>query len=198
MDLLNTKAVSDYTIDFYFRTGDGLISRARNELGKYFLNHPNKYDYLMFIDDDITWDHKKKPIDKLISCNKDIVCGIYPIRDNTLRPACRTKDMQALIEAKKYNGQKSIIPKNKVFEIEFANGGFLLIKRKCLEEIYKFSPFPFTCNVDKNGEYLSEDYAFCYRAKRIGYKIWADSTIKLGHIGQSIFTLDSIKPLIIK
>jgi GT2 family glycosyltransferase len=197
-NLSETKDTSSNVIDFYYRVGDGLISRARNDIGRYCLNHQVKYDYLMFIDDDLTWDPKQKPIDKLISQKKDIICGIYPIRDNTLRPAVRTKEMQKLLIAKKYQGQKVKIPKDKVFEIEFANGGFLLIKRECLEAVYKFSSHPFTCNVDKYGEYLSEDYAFCYRAARLGYKIWADSSIKLGHIGQSVFYLDGIKPLIIK
>lgn len=106
--------------------------------------------------------------------------------------------MQELINNKKYKKQKVVIPKNKLFEIEFAAGGFLLISRKCLEDVYKFSAFPFTCNVDKNGEYLSEDYAFCYRAKKIGYKVWADTTIRVGHIGQSVFYPDGIRSLIIK
>jgi hypothetical protein len=34
---------------------------------------------------------------------------------------------------------------------------------------------------------LSEDYSFCERARRCGYKIWADTTIRLGHIGKYVF-----------
>jgi hypothetical protein len=32
--------------------------------------------------------------------------------------------------------------------------------------------------------YLSEDFAFSHRARQAGYKIYADSTIRLGHIGR--------------
>ena len=48
-----TIADSKYQINYYWRVGDGLISRARNELSEYFLQ--SKYDYMMWIDDDIVW-----------------------------------------------------------------------------------------------------------------------------------------------
>jgi hypothetical protein len=32
--------------------------------------------------------------------------------------------------------------------------------------------------------YLAEDYAFCHRARRCGYRIMADTTIRLTHIGR--------------
>lgn len=32
--------------------------------------------------------------------------------------------------------------------------------------------------------YLSEDFSFSHRARQAGYKIHADSTIRLGHIGR--------------
>jgi GT2 family glycosyltransferase len=31
--------------------------------------------------------------------------------------------------------------------------------------------------------YLGEDFAFCERARRSGYRIFADTTIRLRHIG---------------
>jgi len=38
--------------------------------------------------------------------------------------------------------------------------------------------------------YLSEDFSFCRRAKDAGYKVLADTTIKLGHIGDYTYTWD--------
>jgi hypothetical protein len=32
--------------------------------------------------------------------------------------------------------------------------------------------------------YLSEDFSFSHRARQVGYKIFADTTIRLGHIGR--------------
>jgi len=37
---------------------------------------------------------------------------------------------------------------------------------------------------DRNGQwYLGEDYAFCERARQCGYKVFADTTIRVHHIG---------------
>src|SRR3990167_7424425 len=90
--LLETVKSSKHNISYYFRIGDGLISRSRNELGRMLLQQGNKYDYLMFIDDDILWNPKDRPIDRLIARNKDIICGIYTVRDDTLRPAIRSEE----------------------------------------------------------------------------------------------------------
>jgi hypothetical protein len=35
--------------------------------------------------------------------------------------------------------------------------------------------------------YLSEDFSFCHRARAAGYKIFADTTIRLGHVGRYVF-----------
>ena len=192
-NIIDTKANSQHEIAYYQHAGDGLISRVRNELGRKFLVDYKEYDYLMFIDDDITWDAKTKPIDKLISRNKDIICGIYPVRNGTCRPAIRTKEVQKLLEAGKPIDKKTKIPK-RPFLIHYAATGFLLISRKCLEDIYSKCKYPFTPAAD-DYEYLSEDYAFCWRLLQLKYQIWADPTIKLGHIGECIYTLDGVKSL---
>ena len=46
----------------------------------------------------------------------------------------------------------------------------------------------FDCAIDENtGEYLSEDYAFCRRWRKIGGKIWLDTESRLVHIGTHEF-----------
>jgi hypothetical protein len=40
----------------------------------------------------------------------------------------------------------------------------------------------------KRYAYLGDDFAFCYRARQAGYKIYADTTIRLGHIGPYAFS----------
>jgi hypothetical protein len=36
--------------------------------------------------------------------------------------------------------------------------------------------------------YLAEDFAFCERARQCGYKIWADTRVRLTHIGSYAYT----------
>jgi hypothetical protein len=35
--------------------------------------------------------------------------------------------------------------------------------------------------------YLGEDFAFCERARRCGFKVIADTRIRLGHIGRQTY-----------
>jgi hypothetical protein len=42
--------------------------------------------------------------------------------------------------------------------------------------------------------YLSEDFSFCHRAALAGFKIIADTTIRVGHIGRHTYTWDDLMP----
>ena len=35
---------------------------------------------------------------------------------------------------------------------------------------------------------MSEDYSFCERARQCGYRIWADTTIRLQHLRQYAYS----------
>ena len=197
-DFLETVRGSEHKIAHFLRFGDGLISRVRNEIGQMFLE--KDYDYLMFIDDDITWRAEEKPIDRLVSRGQDIVAGIYPVRDSTLRPAIRTVRQQWVLE-NEGTFEKAVWPEGSVFRTKYVSTGFMLISRKCFEAVSKAHPFPFapmpgiTAKGKDKPEYLSEDWAFCQRASDMGYTIWADSSFTLGHIGQCIYTLTGVKSI---
>jgi hypothetical protein len=46
------------------------------------------------------------------------------------------------------------------------------------------SPLP----IPSSPWYLAEDFAFCERARQCGYKIWADTRVRLTHIGSYAYT----------
>ena len=74
-------------------------------------------------------------------------------------------------------------PKNKTFEIGGAGFGCCLTKVSMIKDVAEkfklapFDPLPF----------LGEDYSFCWKAKQIGYKLWCDSRIKVGHVGEYVY-----------
>ena len=41
---------------------------------------------------------------------------------------------------------------------------------------------------------LSEDWAFGERARRAGFDIWLDPSVRLGHIGATVYTADNALP----
>lgn len=47
--------------------------------------------------------------------------------------------------------------------------------------------FPIPNSSFRHPWYLAEDFAFCYRARAAGYKIMAETTVRLGHIGRHSF-----------
>ena len=57
---------------------ESLITRARNELARMFLDD-EKFTHLMFIDSDIYFEHDS--VDRLYSHDKSIVCGLYPKKE---------------------------------------------------------------------------------------------------------------------
>ena len=99
----------------------------------------------------------------------------------------------------------------------YAGGGFQLIRRRALEQMIAAYPethfsrvhsLPmsgtrheavqssnlfalFDCIIDpETGAYLSEDYSFCLRWRKIGGEIWIDAASKLTHSGPYEFVGD--------
>ena len=168
------------------------IQIARQRICEQFLR--SDADYLFCIDDDIKVldiddPNSENPIDRLVELDKDILGGIYVARRVPHNPTHRTLDLQSEFEkTKKWPKDYKFIIPNNPFEVNWLAGGFNLIKREVIEKILKKHPYPF-CAMIYKGEFLSEDFAFCQRAREEGYKIWADPLIKLGHLGNYFFTL---------
>jgi hypothetical protein len=85
-------------------------------------------------------------------------------------------------------------------EVRYIATGFLLTKRTVYEDVQRHYDLPrcgdgdgpgiipfFHSIIDGDREkgfrYLSEDFSFCERARTAGHAIHADTTIRLGHVG---------------
>jgi hypothetical protein len=91
----------------------------------------------------------------------------------------------------------------------YAGTGFMLIKRRVFERMIAAHPetkyraaqtYPsvsaqndhlynlFDCMIDpETGHYLSEDFTFCRRWRKLGEKLWLDTQSKLVHVGSDDF-----------
>ncbi len=104
-----------------------------------------------------------------------------------------------------FNSNVLTIEKN-VTEVKYLATGFMMIRRQVLLDMIK--EYPETKYVDdshflevhenkyayalfdciiQNGRYLSEDFTFCDRWKKMGGKVYADVSINLTHTGQEDF-----------
>jgi len=69
--------------------------------------------------------------------------------------------------------------------VEAIGTGCLLIKRHVFEKV-KVPWFEYQWNGDPDGKMITEDLVFCEKAKKLGFKIYCDGTIKCGHVGSMI------------
>lgn len=165
--------------------GFSQIDVGRNRLASDAL--ANKFEETLWVDSDIFF--QVGDVERLRSHALPIICAIYA------KKACRELACHLLPET------NEIIfgDKGGLLEIMYAAAGFLLVRRKVYEDMERTLKLP-SCDerfgrpmipyfqplvrADGAGHwYLGEDYAFCERARRCGYKIWADTTIRLGHVG---------------
>ena len=197
---------------------ESLITRARNELARIFLE--SDHDYLMFIDADIGFDGEA--VAQLMLADKDVCCGIYPKKevnwDSVKRAAQSSQaDLQDYAGAFVFNmigGDHAETDETGCIEVRHGGTGFMLIKRGVFEHLkphvptYRVSSIRdpetneyvkpltyefFATSIDKSGALLSEDYHFCELFRRHGGQIHAHPFIKLEHTGTYIFGGDILK-----
>lgn len=194
---------------------ESLITRARNELARLFLE--KGMDYLMFVDADISFDGQA--VATLMAADRDIICGIYPKKEVDWKQVGKAAKMgkdnlQDYGGAFVFNmvGQVQESDSDGVIEVRHGGTGFMLIKRKVFEDLmphvptYRVSTHKvdgeyikplthefFATSIDETGALLSEDYHFCDLWRKHGGKIYANPFIKLEHVGTYVYGGDIIK-----
>jgi len=195
---------------------ESLVTRARNEIVKFFLMN-EQYTHLFWIDSDLSFTPAAAM--RLLLSDHDVAAGVYPIkRFNWPRqgvPAgTRKEDFETLYTDYPINlvGQgaqpfASFVTADDFIEVAEAPTGFMVIKREVFTRMMAQYPqlnyvpdgpsgnpdapfywLFFDCMQDPDSKrYLSEDYAFCRRWRDIGGKVFADLHSDLGHLGQHIF-----------
>ena len=164
------------------------VEHAKSIAYKKFLE--TDCDYFFNVDADILFFYEGvSPIDILVEKNKEVIGGIYVYKKQPCLPTHRPLELQDIYErdGKFPKDYKFDIPKE-THEVRWLAGGCMLIKREVIENLSKEHLVPNLPMIYKN-EYLSEDFAFCERCRNLGYKIYAEPTINLGHIGNYSFSL---------
>tara|TARA_R100001510_G_C7627462_1_gene187028 strand:+ start:380 stop:1201 length:822 start_codon:yes stop_codon:yes gene_type:complete len=194
-------------------TNESLITRARNELVRMFLED-SKCTHIMFIDADMQF--SAEAVYKLVEHDEDVVGGLYPkkvINWNALQTAAN----QGIENIKSFAGDYVInfphgvntIQKNSkgLVKVRHAGTGFMLVKRKVFERLSNHVPTYRTCtkkdsrgdflkpltkqffdtSIDETGALLSEDYHFCDLWNKHGGEVFVDLDVELKHVGTHVF-----------
>lgn len=193
---------------------DSLIPRSRSTLLSLFLDSADA-THLLFIDADIAFEPEQ--VARLVAFDEDFVAAMYPVKAldwaqlERLPDAAEESRPEAAL---RYVGTLCGGPDAEIRDGFatglYAGGGFQLIKRNVVERMIAAYPETrysaihalrrdsgtpseqryalFDCVIEPGtGVYLSEDYAFCWRWRQLGGKIWLDLNSKLTHVGQYDF-----------
>jgi hypothetical protein len=159
------------------REGELLDNAAvRNKAINEFLNlsvHARK-THIFFLDAD-TEPVSPYAIQRLLSLDKDVVCGVTPIKLGTDKTFELGWNVQKKVGDKHENYDIDELP-DKPFKIDRVGGTTVLIKRHVLEKLaLKHKIFQQTeFNDDMTNIKLSEDYYFSQLLTDEGFKIWCD------------------------
>ena len=197
---------------------ESLITRARNELTRLFLE--KGFDYLMFIDADISFDGHA--VAQLMAADRDIACGIYPKKEIDWKQIGRFAK-EGREDLHNYGGAFVLnmvgtadaeADDDGMVEVRHGGTGFMLIKRRVFEDLMPYVPTYrtstirdpqtgeylkplthefFATSIDETGALLSEDYHFCELWRKHGGKIYANPFIKLEHVGTYVYTGEIMK-----
>ena len=126
-----------------------LVTQGRNLCVAEFLNHKDKYDYLLFIDSDISF--KSETIFKMIDADKDIIACPYPMKLfetkkmwNNIKETDMVKSEENMLSSGymypiKIGENKLIVDKG-VMEVTHAPTGCMLIKRNVIDKLIAKHP----------------------------------------------------------
>jgi glycosyltransferase involved in cell wall biosynthesis len=185
--------------------GCSVVSRARNLLAQDMLE--SQCDYLMFIDSDINFE--PEDIIRLMAWGNDPKKGIVaavPRTRNESKVYIATLDYDENQELT-MNGMGLVRAKR-------VATAFMLVRREVFVKMTeahpewqyydtrsnRMIPCLFDFQLTEEG-YMGEDFLFCDRARELGFEVWVDPSITLGHMGVQEYTgnygQDILYPMIV-
>ena len=169
--------------------GDSLVNRARDAVLAKFLQ--TDCDYLFTVDDDI--ELPPYALVKLIRADKDIIGGFYRLKRDDGKVAARG------VQAFDINDYRDKLEDEQIIEMEYLSTGCILHKREAIQKLWDAYPeLRYLANEVPEGEnerralytpfirnleLLSEDWAFCKRARDKGIKLYGHAGVLCGHWG---------------
>jgi hypothetical protein len=172
--------------------GCSVVSRARNLLVQDMLE--SDADYLVFIDSDINFE--PEDILRLMAWAQDskkgIVAGVPRVRDVNKTYIADldhdengdlTMNAMGLVRATRVATAFMLIQRNVIETMIAAHPDWNYFDKRCGKTV----PALFDFKLTEEG-YIGEDFLFCDRARELGFEVWVDPTISLGHMGVQEYT----------
>ncbi len=153
----------------------------------------NGFEYVFMLDSDVI--PPNDAVLRLLNHNVPIVSGMY----------CRRSPPHGVPVAIKDGKWITELPgpgRNPIMEVDVVGAGCLLVHRSVFETMppSRAGKKWFDWRVDSpelfpQGEAMSEDFTWCLNARRAGYKVLLDTSIRCRHVGYSQADFGSMLPL---
>ena len=185
--------------------GCSVVSRARNLLAQDMLE--SNCDYLMFIDSDINFE--PEDILRLMAWGNDPKKGIVAAVPRT------RNESKVYIASLDYDENQELTMNGMgLVRAQRVATAFMLVRREVfvtMTEAHpewqyydtrsnRMIPCLFDFQLTEEG-YMGEDFLFCDRARELGFEVWVDPSITLGHMGVQEYTgnygQDVLYPMIV-
>ena len=141
---------------------------AENKAEEVRIAQENLCSHIFFIDHDMVFDYKALPT--LLAHDKDIIGVHYNYRFLPLK--------KMTVEEEEHS---SVAP----YIVKAVGGGFLLVKMKVFDAL---KPPYFPMEQDEAGKrVVTEDFGFYEEARKVGFKVWCDPSIKVMHEGNFLY-----------
>ena len=142
---------------------------------------------ILFVDSDMVFDPDiltRMQVTMTVT-GADVVCGIMTTRKHPIQPVIyKTLDWEVTedgyVKVNKVTYED--YPENAVFEVAACGFGATLVTTDICKRVMGIYGAPFTRLPG-----LGEDLSFCVNVNKAGGRIFCDSRIKVGHIGQAIY-----------
>jgi len=138
------------------------------------------YTHMLWIDSDMVF--SPIHVQTLLSRNKPIICGCAKMQSG-LYAIVENRDLDYWREHQQYEylTDKKLDKRSEPFTVAFTGMAFMLIQKGVIERF----AFPWiTQHFETLGDIiypLGEDVSFCERAQKLGFDIWVDPMVRIGH-----------------
>jgi hypothetical protein len=214
-DIMNHAKESKVSIALQMRTGDSMITTARNELMHQFLQNKD-FDFLFFIDADMgfTFEEFKKVL-HLAAQEQVVVAGIYPKKRLNMNEARIMQSLQPGGDYYKeeymglFDGMVSVADGHHLMRginihATKAATGFMCIPR-WVPRYIPLAQTPqyrliheaadqrahrayFINSISPTGLFNGEDHHFCELLERNKIPLWVDTSVCLRHVGSYVYS----------
>ena len=164
-----------------------LIYNARNLIAQSAIREG--FDRVLWLDADMTFPHDTLArLSADLDEGREFVTGLYFTRKEPVVP-CLHKELHWKVKPDGWIDTGAICyrdyPKDQVFEIACCGFGCVMTSTALLKRMVEKYGTPFYPLMG-----MGEDTTFCWRSTENGEKLYCDSRIKCGHIGQKEYNED--------